>query len=234
MIKAIVYARFSPRPDAAESESIEAQVATCRAFAERLGYDVAALYEDRDASGSDGPENRPGLATALLALRKNNVLLVSRRDRLARDLFLSLWIEKQVKVKRARIVSVAGEGNGEDPQAELMRNIVDSFAQYEREIIRRRTRAAMQAYQAGGRRMSRHAPFGWAVDSGHAAFLVEVPEEQALIAQIVKMHADGMKLRQICRELDFIDQPCRGGTWQHTTVANILKRAGVRQRVGHS
>ena len=72
-MKVILYARFSPRPDAAESESNDAQFDLCRAHAKRMGWTVAGEYQDAARSGDD--EDRPGLWAALDALTKGEVFL---------------------------------------------------------------------------------------------------------------------------------------------------------------
>jgi site-specific DNA recombinase len=87
-MKAIVYARFSPRPDAAESESNAAQLDLCRAYAKQMGWTVTDEHQDTALSGDD--EDRPGLWAALDALPRKGVLLAYKLDRLARSIYLSI------------------------------------------------------------------------------------------------------------------------------------------------
>jgi IS30 family transposase len=54
---------------------------------------------------------------------------------------------------------------------------------------------------------------------------VRDPDEQAVIRRIVRLHDEGLGLREIARELDAASIPCRAGTWYHTTVKGILDRA---------
>ena len=110
-----------------------------------LGLDAQldAIYRDEGHSGSD--LKRPALMDAIDALSAGDVLVVAKRDRLARDTFFSAWIEKEAKRRGARILSAAGEGTeNDDPASVLMRNIIDSFAQYERDLIAARTKAALE------------------------------------------------------------------------------------------
>src|SRR3954470_23534354 len=53
------------------------------------------------------------LADALNALRRDDVLIVAKRDRIAREAFLSRLIEREVAKKGARIVSAAGRRHRE-------------------------------------------------------------------------------------------------------------------------
>jgi DNA invertase Pin-like site-specific DNA recombinase len=57
------------------------------------------------------------IADALNALRRGDVLIVAKRDRIARDAFVSVLIEREAAKKGARIVSAAGEGTDSDDPA---------------------------------------------------------------------------------------------------------------------
>ena len=85
--------------------------------------------------------------------------MVAKRDRLARDMMLSCWIQKEVKRRGARVVSVAGEGTeSDDPSAVLMGQMIDAFAQYERSIIGVRTAAALAAKRRRGEKTGGMSP----------------------------------------------------------------------------
>lgn len=108
---------------------------------------------DAGVSGGLALEHRPALLAALDAIGGGDVLLIAKRDRLGRSVLNVAMIERLVERKGARIVSAAGEGTDDDgPTSVLMRQIVDSFAQYERAVIRSRTRAAMAAKKRRGER----------------------------------------------------------------------------------
>jgi DNA invertase Pin-like site-specific DNA recombinase len=56
----VIYARFSPLPDAQECDSVARQRERCRAYCQAHGYDVIAEKHDEDMSGGRA-DNRPGL-----------------------------------------------------------------------------------------------------------------------------------------------------------------------------
>lgn len=176
-MNAIIYARFSPRRHEETCESIETQLELCRKHCEAQGWEIVGEYSDRALSGKDA--GRPGLWDAIDALKRGFVLLVYRQDRLARDAMLAIKIERDVEKKRARIVSLAGEGTeGDEPHHRLMRNMLRDFAQYEREVTALRTKIGMLRLQRNGRRMSDRTPYGWARDKKNPAFMIENPVEQ--------------------------------------------------------
>ena len=140
-MKAIIYARFSPRRNAEQCESIETQLDLCRDYCRKQGHEIIVEYDDRALSGSE--EDRPGLWNAIEALKRDYVLVVYRLDRLARSMYLSYLIEQAVKKRGAKIVSICGEGTWQDnPEDELVRRILQALAEYERKVIAARTKAA--------------------------------------------------------------------------------------------
>jgi DNA invertase Pin-like site-specific DNA recombinase len=100
---------------------------------------------------------------AIIALKRGDVLLVAKRDRLGRDIYEILGIQRLIDRRGARVVSAAGEGtDAHSPSDVLMRGLIDQFAQYERHMIAAKTKAALQAKRARGERVSRFPPFGFA------------------------------------------------------------------------
>lgn len=176
--KAIGYRRLS-KEKADNGLSLTAQRQAIETEAERLGLTLAATFTDDGVSGGARIEKRAELLAALRELAAGDVLIVARRDRLARDVLLAGWIEKEAARRGASIVSAAGEGNGaDDPASKLMRQIIDAFAEYERGVIRSRTKAALAVLKSEGRRFSRHAPFGYRFDGGRV--VADADEQKAI------------------------------------------------------
>lgn len=223
MTKAVIYARFSPRPGAATCESIDTQREACIAYCAGKAYTVAEFHGDKAVSGSD--EDRPVLWDAVNALRRGYVLVVYSADRLARSVYLAEYIRRKVDAKGARIECVRGDNNGTTPEDVLVRQVMQAFAEYERKIIAARTRLAMRRHQQTGRRMSRIAPYGYRVDGKR---LVEDPAEQAIIVRVAGLHAAGMGLADIRRQLKglgIVDR--RGQEFSYQLLGRVLERCGT-------
>jgi DNA invertase Pin-like site-specific DNA recombinase len=158
----VAYVRVSTDQQAESGLGLEAQEAAVRATASRLRLDVGRVFVDGGTSARLGME-RPVLLEAVAALRRGDVLLVAKPDRLGRDVIRVALIERLVAKRGARIVSAAGEGtgSGDDPSALLMRCLIDSFAEYEAALIATRTRSALAAKRRRGERISRFAPYGF-------------------------------------------------------------------------
>ena len=178
----------------------EAQRAAIVAWAAREGVSVLSWHTDAGVSGAAELDNRPALAAALGALRADGagLLVVAKRDRLARDCYVAAAIDRAVATAGARVVSADGTCNGNTPADDFMRTILDAAAQYERALIRGRTKAALAAKRAKGERTGT-VPYGFTADA--AGRLVECAAELAVIAQVRALRGAGMTFRGIVSEL---------------------------------
>jgi DNA invertase Pin-like site-specific DNA recombinase len=197
----------------------EAQLAALRAWCEARGAELVSVHEDHGVSGAAELDKRPGLLAALDALSEHGagVLLVAKRDRLARDVIVAAMVERMADRSGAAVVAADGAGEGEGPEALLMRRMVDAFAEYERAMIRARTRAALAAKSRRGERTGQ-VPFGYAL-AADGVRLVEHPGEQAVIREIREMRAAGMSLRAIA---DAVNAECNAGRRMHASLVGRL------------
>ncbi len=191
--------------------------------------EIAVMLEDLPESGPIPPSNQPNMGPvqmqAVSAVARGDVLLVAKRDRLGRDSLEVGLIERDLKKHGARVVSAAGEGTENDsPEAELMRGMIDRFAQYERSIGRDRTKRALAAKRARNERAGQ-IPFGFmlAADRHH---LEPAPVEQRLCARIRELAASRKTLQQIADAVTAEGFTTRRGTpFRFQYVARALRRA---------
>ncbi|MHC4483472.1 MAG: recombinase family protein [Planctomycetota bacterium] len=232
----IIYARFSPRRNEDECESIEAQFDFCRQWCKQNNVEIAGEFADLALSGAD--EDRPELWAAIEALERGYVLVVYRLDRLARSVYLSDIIERSVNRKKASFLSISGEGTWSDSDEDwLIRKILQTLAEYERKVIGARTKAAMLRHQANGRLMGSIPRYGFMLDQADKRKVLKSPYEQVVINQIKRLHKKGLSLRQIASELADLKYKPRKvrrifkgkpvyvkGKWNPQTIRLILKR----------
>lgn len=190
------------------------------------GTELVVVFEDIDVSGGTPLDRRPGLLAALAALEAEQagMLVVAKRDRLARDVMNAAMVERLAERAGARVRSAAGEGTeGDlgDPGGMLMRGIVDLFAQYERAVIRARTKAALAVKAARGERTGQ-VRFGCRT-TPDGRLLVDEDEMQA-ISHVLELRGAGASIRAIASRLQADGVPCRGRHWHPTTVARLIAR----------
>ena len=154
-------------------------------------------------------------------------LVVAKRDRLARDVVLAAMIEQLAARQGARVISAAGEGTDgdeHDPSAQLMRRLVDAFAEYERALIRARTKAALGVKRRRHERVGT-VPFGYtlAIDGVR---LEPLASEQAVIARALALSASGLSTRAIATTLRADGIAGRSGqALSQTQVSRLLRSA---------
>jgi DNA invertase Pin-like site-specific DNA recombinase len=231
VVQAVIYARFSPRRNSDQCESIEAQTTLCRKWCEEKRIPIRSEHSDAAVSGKAEYDRRPGLWDAIKALHPGDALVVYKLDRLARDVCLSFVVERDVKRRKAQIVSVSGEGTWGDDSDEqtLMRSMLQVFAEYERKVIAARTSAAMKQHQANGRRMSSKTPFGYRLDPNDASRIVVDEGEQACIKRIGELRTQGRSLRGIVELLTEEGWKPRGKRWARNFVWVLTKRFGFEK-----
>jgi DNA invertase Pin-like site-specific DNA recombinase len=183
------------------------------AWAVQGGVTVAAWCPDQGVSGAAPLEARPGLLDALEALRSHRagVLVVARRDRLARDVAVAAIVERVAAQAGARVVSAAGEGTDaapQDPAGILVRGMMDLLAQYERALIALRIRAALRAKRARGERAGA-VPWGYTADA--TGRLAPAAGEQHVTARVRELRAAGLSQRAIVARLAAEGVTARGG-----------------------
>src|SRR3954465_5172738 len=173
---AIAYIRVSTARQGRSGLGLEAQQAAVQRFCETEGFEVVAeRIEVETGKGADALERRPELAAALAeAKRRKCPVLVAKLDRLSRDVaFIAGLMAQRVPFLVAEL------GPDADP---FMLYIYAALAEKERRLISARTRAALQAAKARGKRLGRNggerlAPVYRAEAARRAAALAPMIEE---------------------------------------------------------
>ena len=219
--RAFGYLRVSTDGQADSGLGLDAQRATITTAAARLGLTLVDMFTDAGVSGALGVEDRPGLFAAISAMKRGDVLLVAKRDRLGRDVVAVALVERLITRKGGRILSAAGEGTeNDDPASMLQRRMLDVFAEYERLIIGQRTKAALRAKRQRGERAG-NVPFGYQL-AGNSQTLLPCIAEQRIVGMIRELRAAGHTLQGIANELNQQGFTTRKGTaWRHQYVAAL-------------
>jgi len=121
----------------------------------KAGVSPRHLYEDH-ASGKQ--EDRPQLPACLKGLRRGDVLVVWKLDRLGRDLRHLVNIVQDLADRGVGFKVLSGQGAEMDTttaSGKLVFGIFAALAEFERELIRERTLAGLAAARARGRKGGR-------------------------------------------------------------------------------
>src|SRR5574338_1233398 len=110
------------------------------------------VYEET-ASGAKA--DRPVLAEVLAYLRPGDTLVVWRLDRLGRSLQHLIDVVAQLAERGIGFKSLTEQIDTTTPGGKLIFHVFGALAEFEREIIRERTQAGLQAARARGRQGGR-------------------------------------------------------------------------------
>lgn len=106
------------------------------------------FFSDK-ASGSKN--DRPGLNEALRFLRSGDCLVVWKLDRLGRNLKHLIEVVEDLKSKKIGFVSLQDGFDTTTNGGKFVFQIFGAMAEFERDLIRERTRAGLDAARARGR-----------------------------------------------------------------------------------
>jgi hypothetical protein len=97
------------------------------------------------------------------------------------------------------VLAVDGVNNEDSPEAQLMRTLIDAFAQYERALIHSRIVQALGHKKAKGERVGGVPYEKQVADDGKT--LVPSERDKKLVARIRLLHRGGMSVRQIAEKV---------------------------------
>jgi DNA invertase Pin-like site-specific DNA recombinase len=110
------------------------------------------FFED---AASGGRWDRPELHRMLDQLRRGDVVVVWKMDRLSRSLKDMLHVLERITAVQAGFRSLTEAIDTTTPAGVMFAHMVGAFAEYERAMIRERTRSGLAAAREAGRRGGR-------------------------------------------------------------------------------
>lgn len=133
----IGYTRVSTADQNRDSQHDALEAAGC----ERIYTDVA----------SGAATDRPGLAQAMESLRKGDVLVVWKLDRIGRSLPHLVQLVAELEKREVGFRVLTGEIDTTTAAGKLVFHLFAALAEFERALISERTRAGLQSARARGR-----------------------------------------------------------------------------------
>jgi DNA invertase Pin-like site-specific DNA recombinase len=214
---AIAYLRVSTA-----EQRVDQQRDAIERWAGAHGVRVVAWCSDEGISGAAVLDERPALLEALALLRTHGAgfLVAAKRDRLARDVGSAAAIERLSAEAGSRVVTADGLDSADTPEGQLVRTMVDAIAQYERALIRTRTRVALQAKKKRGEVVGQ-PQFGQRAVGGR---LEQDPGEQLALDRMRHLRAAGLPHGAIATKLQQEGYKPRGVRWHTTTVTRALSK----------
>lgn len=231
MTKALIYTRFSPRPDADTSQSCEKQADRCRVFCIEKGYKLNnfnSVCDDRNVSGTS--LERAGfnlmVTTVRIASKKYKekvAVIVDSPDRLARDLKVGLILRERIQDAGGILEYADGSPCGLSPEDKFMSSIMMAIATLERDRISFRTSRGMKKRQANGEFFGK-PPIGYMRPGGKGTKLVPCYTEREAIGVARELFKKGFSANIVAQKLEDIFGKFRGSQWKAKTVKKMANK----------
>lgn len=165
-------------------------------------------YDDGGISG--GTMDRPGLQKLLSHIEMGliDVVVVYKIDRLSRSMLDFLSMIKFFDEHNVSFVSVTQDFNTDNPMGRLMLNILQSFAQFEREVTSERIRDKIAASKKRGMWMGGVVPLGY--DAMGRKLEINANEAET-VQYIFKRYIEIGSMTALMRDLK--EKGCKTKSW---------------------
>jgi site-specific DNA recombinase len=216
-----------------DRETIEIQRDFLEQYRNLYELEVADIYKDDGISGTiplhERVEGRRLLDDAKTG--RFDAVLVYKLDRLGRSLLVIVDAHDRLQTAGVSLRSATEPIDTSNPSGRLIFQMLASFAEYDRERIRERTRAGMHRAYRSGRNMG-VVPYGYRADE-HGRLQV-VAEEAELVREVVSNVAGGSTLYAEAKRLNDLGIPAPGWryvggkrrpgsrAWSVTTVSRFV------------
>lgn len=229
-VRVAIYARVSSE-EQREGQTIDSQLAELERFARAQGWVIAGVYKDEGWSGAVLARPELDKLRDQASQKLFDVVLLNDVDRLARDVS-HIGVIKRDLERHGIPVRFRKLPAEQSPTANLMVNILGSFAEFEREMIIDRTRRGRR-YKVEARQLflGSLAPYGYRYvtkdqSASRDGYLEILPEQAAIVRQMFQwVDGEGLSARQVVRRLNELGiQPYKGGrSWGKSSVLRILR-----------
>ena len=194
MTRGVIYARYSEGPRQTD-QSIEGQVADCRAYADAHGIDVIGIYADRHISGTstDG--------------RDEFLRMMHDADRRAFDAVITWKIDRfgrsrediavnKIRLRKAGVqLHYAKESVPEGPEGILLESLLEGLAEYYSADLRQKVTRGIRETAKKGKSPFGTLPIGYTTDADRR--IVVDPEKAEAVREVFRMHIAGSSISDI-------------------------------------
>ena len=230
MKTAAIYTRVSSDQQK-ENRTIESQVEALLDYADQNGYVVAEEYIFKDEGYSGAVLVRPGLERVrdLSAEGQIQVVLVYSPDRLSRNYAYQVVLLDEFASCGTEVLFI-NSPKAETPEEALLLQFQGMIAEYERAMIKERSRRGKRfKAKTGIVNVLSGAPYGYHYirKTEDAAAYYQIIEEEALVVkEIYRLYTeDLLSIGEVVRELNQRKVPTkkRQSQWERSTVWAMLR-----------
>ena len=197
-MRGVIYARYSEGPRQTD-QSIEGQVADCRAYAEQHGIDVLDVYADRHISGRS-VDGRDAFQQMIRDAERHlfDAVIVWKVDRFGRSRE-DIAVSKRRLRKAGVALMYARESVPDGPEGILLESLLEGLAEYYSADLRQKVIRGHRESAKKGQFTVGKLPHGYKKDADQH-ILIDEPAAAA-IREIFRLHIAGAKTSELQRYL---------------------------------
>lgn len=219
--RAAIYARTSSASQRF-GYSISEQVRQCVERCQMLGWDVQYLFRDEAKSGKD--TDRPMFQQMLVRAKQGafDVLVFWKLDRFSRSILHAVQLEKQFREWNIGLHSVTEQLDTTTPAGQFnFRNIANA-AEFEREMIKQRTKMGHAARATEGKWPNGTPPLGYEIKTDGRLRINE--DEAELVREVFHLYIEEQSMSTVADLLNEKDDPSkRQRNWTAATISSLLQ-----------
>jgi len=218
----VSYGRVSTYKQVEEGEGLNIQDDRINSFNAANNYKLAAKFSDEGVSGAKESWDRKDIIRMFAYCKERNsgadkskhikFAVIDKVDRLSRELFHQLFIEKQLLTYGIKVLFAAQETlNDTDDSGSVMdkalitftRQMMGAFAEFERVLINHRLSDGKKKKASKGNKPTGRQPFGYTYDlEGRDTVINET--EASVVQTIFTKRVSGMSLQSIAEHINGI------------------------------
>ena len=152
-LRAVLYLRVSTREQAEEGYSLDAQERVLTEHCQRKKYNIVGIYRDEGISAKD-IRHRPDMLRMLEDAKHDNfdVIVIWKLTRFSRNMADLMTVCADLDKRNIGLESITEAFDSATPAGRLMRSMLGSVAQFEREVIAENVALGLQERAEQGKR----------------------------------------------------------------------------------
>lgn len=196
-----LYKRVSTDEQVANGHSLDEQERIMRNYCETFGYTVYKVYSDEGFSGSE-TSKRQAFNQMMEDMKKKkfNKIIALKLDRMTRDLCDFVQFVKDTDKYNCGFEFVLEKFDTTTPTGRMIMYILGVFAQFERDIIRQRTKIGIEGAIDKGH-YGGPIPFGYKKDKDSKLYLID-EETAPIVKEIFDLCLKGKTYQQIANIME--------------------------------
>ena len=194
----IIYCRKSR----GTTEELNSQISICKDYCNKNNYDIAEVFAEIKSSQDFEREQYIALKNYIKENTKVRII-VSHADRLNRNLIQQAKLN-ELLLKTSSYIEVVGSGviKLDTPEQQMISNIINSFNQYNYQLIRHKMITGLHNFQERGGKVG-NTPIGF-VRTDKYTYKLD-PSKSDTIRQIFKDIAEGVSTKEVADKLEQIN-----------------------------